>query len=427
MARRRERQLLVLALAVGLAGTALTAVVKGATFAAGPGLTLPRVSLIWLQLALAAFGCHAALVRRGSDADQTLLPISLALTGLGLTILLSLHPALLPRQVMWLWLSLAVLFGVLAGIGDLPALGRYTYLYGLATVGLLLVPMAFAREINGARLWVHIGGFSVQPSELAKIALVLFAAAYLSGPKGELLAEEPTHWLGLTLPDPRYLGPLLLVWAVSMVMHVALRDLGTAALFFGTFTAMLYAATANSGFVTAGLASFAAGAYLAQKLFHHVHSRLAAWRDPWSDSMIKKGGYQIAQALFAIGAGGLTGVGLGFGQMGKVPAAETDLPFAAICEELGWWGAAAVLALYACWVHRAFRIALRQRAKFCALLALGLGCLMGLQVLVISAGVSKLIPLTGITLPFVSYGGSSLVSSFIVLGLVLRASEGAVR
>jgi len=423
--RRRERRLLVAALGVGLAGPVLVAVVNGATFAPQPGLSIPRVAAVWLQMALAVTVCHAVLARRRSDADPLLLPLSVALCGLGLTIVFSLSPTQAQKQVNWLFAGLALVLAATSGLGDLTRLGRYAYLWGVATVVLLVIPMLFAREINGARLWLEIGGLRFQPGELAKVTLVLFCAAYLASARGELLTEEPRYVGGLALPDPRYLGPLALMWLLGMALLVVLRDLGTAALFFGTFVCLLYAASANSGYVAVGGLSFAGGAWLAQGLFPHVHRRLEAWLNPWSDKVIADAGYQVTQALFAIAAGGVTGVGLGLNHMQRVPAATTDLPFAALCEETGLWGATLVLLLYALWVQRALRIAVRQRERFTALLAAGLGCLMALQVLVIVGGVTKLIPLTGITLPFVSYGGSSLLTNCLMLGLLLRCSEGA--
>jgi cell division protein FtsW (lipid II flippase) len=422
--------LLVTALVIGLCGSCLVAVAFGGSFEASGALSLPHVATLWLEIAIAAFGCHFLLVRRGSDADEMLLPLSLALTGVGMTIIFSLKPEQAQRQVLWLWISLAVLLGLITGLRQVADLRAYSYLWGLATVVLLVLPMFLAPVVNGARLWIQIAGFRFQPSEVAKITLVLFMASYLASAQGEDLTAPTRVVLGLPLPAPRYLVPLLAMWAVATLLHLVLRDLGTGMLFFGTFIAMLYAASGNGGYVAFGLVGFLGSSWLAQFLFAHVRNRIAAWLDPWSEAMISHGGYQIAEAIFAIAAGGATGVGLGMSQMtsplsGKtVFAATTDLPFAALCEQLGLWGAGLLCALYAFWVYRALRIAVHQTERFEAYLAVGLGSMMAIQMLVIMGGVTKLIPLTGITLPFVSYGGSSLVSNFVVLGLMLRCSEG---
>ncbi|MBI5833595.1 MAG: FtsW/RodA/SpoVE family cell cycle protein [Armatimonadetes bacterium] len=430
MGRARERGLLLTALLVGLTGSALVAVVHGGTFDPQQADSLPRQAIVWAQLAVAAFGCHFVLARRGSDADETLLPVSMALTGVGLTVIYSLDPAQAQRQVTWLWLALGVLLLTVIRLVDVAKLREYVYVWGAGTAGLLLLPILFAKEVNGARLWIDLGVFKLQPSELAKLTLVMFLAAYLSSARGAAIAEADWRPLGLRLPSPRYLVPLLVMWVAAMVLLVALRDLGTALLFFGTFICVIYAATAQPGYLVFGAISFTCGAWAAAQMFGHVRNRIQAWLNPWPEEVLAKSGYQVAQGLFAIAAGGMGGVGLGMSQMvnpftGRtVFAATTDLPFAALCEQMGLWGAALVVALYGFWVYRALRVSLSQPDNFRALLALGLGVLMAVQVFVIMGGVTKLIPLTGITLPFISYGGSSLISNFLMLGLLLRCSEG---
>ena len=428
MPRRAERGLLVTALGLGLAGGALVVVAAGATLEAGPSarpeLTFTKLLGVWLQLAAAGLLCHAVLCVRRPRSDQLLLPVSLALTGLGLAVVFSLDPAAAQKQVGWVQLSLVLFLATVLNGRRLDDLRSYRYLLGLFTLGLLLLPMLIGKEINGARLWIRLGSLTMQPGELAKVGLVLFMAAYLHS-RGDSLVHDRWQLGPLNLPSPAVLAPLIGMWAVGMVLLVALRDLGTALLFYGTFVVMLFLATAKPGYLAVGAASFAAGAAACAKVFHHVQARVQIWLDPWSVAEGK--GYQVVQGLFAIAAGGLTGVGLGHGAAASIPEAATDYPFASICEELGLAGAAVVVALYLIWVYRAYRIALRQPDGFRSLLAAGLGTLMATQTLVILGGVTKLIPLTGITLPFISYGGSSLLTNFLMLGLLLHAGDEAAR
>lgn len=424
MRRRTERGLLVTALGIGLAASALVAVAKGAGLVApdegGLPVTFPQVIAVWAQVAVAVLATHVLLALRHPTCDQYLLPISVALTGLGLAVIFALAPDQAERQVGWLYLSLAGFAAVVVGLRDVGTLRRYKYTWGAVTVLLLVLPLAIGRTVHGSRLWISLGPLTVQPGELAKLSLVLFAAGYLST-RGELLAAEPRRIGPFAVPEPRLMVPLMVMWAVAMLLLVRLRDLGTALLFFAVVVAMLYAATDRAAWLGLGAVSFAGGAWVCAQLFGHVHRRITAWLDPWSD--VNRSGFQVAQGLFAIAAGGLSGAGLGLGQAWRIPEAATDYPFAAVCEDLGLWGAAVLAALYVLWVQRALHTALRCRDRFIALLAVGLGSLMAVQTLVILAGVTKLIPLTGITLPFVSYGGSSLLTNYLALGLLLRCGE----
>lgn len=425
MPRPREAALLVIALAIGLAGALLISVTGGATLEAGmtanPELTLSRLAAVWGQVALAAFTIHLLIRRQAPGMDQVLLPLSVALAALGLVVIFSLAPEQAQKQMNWLWVGLALLALTLLLPRELDSLRDYRYLFALATALLLLLPLAIGREINGARLWIVLGPVRLQPGEVAKVTLVLFLAGYLEA-RGELLLEGGRRLLGIEVPDLRYLGPVLVTAGAAMLLLVGLRDLGTALLFFGTFVAMLYLVTAQAGYVIVGGLGFGAGAWLCSRLFGHVRRRLAIWLNPWVDPL--DAGHQVVQGLFAVAAGGLTGTGLGRGQAARIPAVTTDYPFAAVCEQLGLWGAAMMVALYALWVHRALRIAVTQPNRYRALLAGGIGALIATQTLVILGGVTKLVPLTGITLPFISYGGSSLVTNFLLLGLLLRCSEG---
>ncbi len=293
---------------------------------------------------------------------------------------------------------------------------------------LLLVTAIFGREINGARLWIALGPMRFQLPEIGKILLVIFFAGYLVDMR-EVLTVSTRRVLGVPLPPFRYLAPLLSIWALSLALMIFMKDLGTSLLFFGALLALLYVATGRFFYVLVGLVLFAAGATILYFIFPHVQTRVDIWLDPWSDPSGK--GYQIVQSLFALAAGGLFGRGLAEGylilQSGKtiIPKLETDFIFSAIGEELGLVGAVGIILLYLIFVYRGFRVAVRARDDFSRLLATGLISIFALQAFLIMGGVIKLIPLTGITLPFVSYGGSSIVANFVLLALLLRVSDKA--
>jgi peptidoglycan glycosyltransferase len=280
------------------------------------------------------------------------------------------------------------------------------------------------REINGARLWVSAGPLNFQPGEAAKVLLVVFLAAYLVE-KRELLSIGTWRVGPVSLPDPKHLGPLLLAWGFSILVMVQEKDLGSSLLFFAVFLAMIYMATGRAGYLAVGAAMFAAGAAFAYGAFSHVQDRVTTWLDPWPTSEGR--GFQLVQALFAFGSGGFAGTGLGLGSPGKIPNAPTDFVFAAVGEELGLLGTTAVLALYVLLVGVGFRISLAAEQPFLKLLAAGLTTILGVQTFIILGGVTRLIPLTGITLPFVSYGGSSLLANFVILALLLRVSDEVAR
>jgi cell division protein FtsW (lipid II flippase) len=299
---------------------------------------------------------------------------------------------------------------------------------GVAGLLLLLFTAIFGREINGARLWVDLGPVNFQPAEFGKILLVVFFAAYLVDMR-EALTVSTRRVLGVPLPPLRYLAPLLTIWALSMVLMIFMKDLGTSLLFFGALLALLYVATGRFFYVLVGLTLFFVGAVGLYFLFPHVQTRVDIWLDPWKDPSGR--GYQIVQSLFALAEGGLFGRGLGQGylilQSGNtiIPNLETDFIFSAIGEELGLVGAVGIILLYVVFVYRGYRIAVRTRDDFSRLLAAGLTSIFALQAFLIMGGVIKLIPLTGITLPFVSYGGSSIVANFALLALLLRTSAKA--
>jgi len=304
----------------------------------------------------------------------------------------------------------------------LRSLERYRYTIALGGILLLLVPLVpgIGREINGARIWASVGPINFQPGEFAKLALAVFLAAYLTE-KRELLAAATMRIGPLHVPEPRHFAPLLAAWGTSLVVMVAQKDLGSSLLFLMLFVVVLWVGTERIAFLLVGLVLFAIGAVVAWSQFSHVQDRVDAWLDPWADRA--GSGYQIIEATFAFSAGGLTGTGLGLGSPDRVPEVETDFIYAAIGEELGLVGATALLICYLLLIGAGLRVAVRARGPFQTLLATGLTALVGLQAFIIIGGVTRLVPLTGITLPFVSYGGSSLLSNYILVALLVRLSD----
>jgi cell division protein FtsW (lipid II flippase) len=318
-------------------------------------------------------------------------------------------------------------------------LERYRYTIALAGIGLLILPRVpgIGAQVNGAYLGVDLGPVAFQPAELAKIAIVIFLASYLRDTR-QVLVQGGRRVAGLPLPRAKDLGPLLVVWGAAMLLLVFIRDLGSSLMFFGAFLALLYVATNQLRWVTIGIGMFFAGAWFFSSTVGHVQGRIDAWRDPFDrelyDAQIS-GSYQIAQSLFAQADGGLFGTGFGQAQLALpcpaedcpriLPAAETDLIYALITNELGLFGAAALIAVYLLFAERGFKTAILAGDAFSKLLAAGLSAVFALQVFVIVGGVTKLIPLTGVTMPFVSYGGSSIVANFILLALLLTVSNRA--
>lgn len=384
--------------------------------------------VVWVDLAPAALVCLAALglhaVRRGvaAAADPVVMPLALALTGMGLAMVERLAPRAGMSQVIWALVGIALAAVVLVVIRKPYQLADYKYVFGVAGIVLFLAPIFVGHEIGGAKLWIRIAGLSMQPSEFGKICLVLFFAGYLAQ-RGDLLATGTGRLWRMKVPALQHFGPLFLIWLLSLAVLVFEKDLGSSLLFFAVFTGLLYLSTGRVAYVVSGTALFGVGALAAYRMFAHVRTRVQIWLNPWTD--ISGKGYQIVQSLFAIAAGGVGGVGLGRGLETKIPAVATDFVFAALAEELGLVGAVGLLAGYALFTLRALAIAASGRTRFTQLAAAGLALGFGLQALIIVGGVTKLIPLTGITLPFMSLGGSSLVASWIVVGLLLRFSDDA--
>jgi len=417
--RNRELVFLIPALVLTTLGFALVYTQKAST------LTLTSLTYGGLFMALFLIA-HVGRRFLAVQADPYLLPITALLSTLGLVVLYRLNEDLALRQSMWLVVGLVAFLLVLALVRNLNFLYRYRLVIGILGLLFLLVTAIFGREINGARLWVDFGPINFQPAELGKILLVVFFAAYLVDIR-EALSVSTRRILGISLPPFRYLAPLLIVWALSMVLLIFVKDLGTSLLFFGALLVLIYVATGRFFYVLVGLVLFFAGATLLYYLFPHVQLRVDIWLDPWQDPSNK--GYQIVQSLFALAEGGLFGRGLGEGylilQSGRtiIPNLETDFIFSAIGEELGLVGAVGIILLYLIFTYRGLRVAVQAKQDFPRLLATGLTSIFALQAFLIIGGVIKLIPLTGITLPFVSYGGSSIVANFVLLALLLRASD----
>lgn len=419
--RNRELVFLIPALVLTTLGFSLVYSVKSESLS----WTSLTYGVLFLALFLIAHLGRRVLVR---DADPYLLPITALLSTLGIVLLYRLDEDLALKQAMWLAAGLAAFLLVVAFVRDFRLLYRFRLWVGVLGLLLLLFTAAFGREINGARLWVDFGPINFQPAEFGKILLVTFFAAYLVDIR-EALTVSTRRVLGVPLPPFRYLAPLLSIWVISMALMIFMKDLGTGLLFFGALLALLYVATGRAFYVLVGLALFFLGALILYFIFPHVQTRVDIWLDPWREP--RGSGYQIVQSLFALAAGGLLGRGLGQGFLvypsGEtiIPYLETDFIFSAIGEELGYVGAIGIILLYLLFTYRGFRLAVRAKDDFGRLLATGLTSIFALQSFLIIGGVTKLIPLTGITLPFVSYGGSSIVSNFILLALLLRISDRA--
>ncbi|MEW6636629.1 MAG: FtsW/RodA/SpoVE family cell cycle protein [Actinomycetota bacterium] len=364
-------------------------------------------------------------------SDALLLPIVALLTGLGLVMIFRLTydregvENLAITQAIWILVGSGALFFIVVFFRDYGRLFAYKYLMVLGAfvlIGMTFTPLGY--EVNGARLWVDLGPVNFQPSEFARIALVIFFAGYLADTR-DLLAATSRTVLGVQIPAIKYFGPVALVWGASLFLLVFEKDLGSSLLFFSVPLLMLYVATGRIAYIIIGALLFALGSFAAYLIFDHVRLRVQTWLDPWQDP--DGAGFQILQSIFNIADGGLTGTGLGAGFAQTIPEVQTDFVFSAIASELGLLGATAVLLAFLAFVYRGTKIALLAPDDASKLLAFGLTAMFALQTLIIVGGVTKAIPLTGITLPFVSYGGSSVVGNFILTGLLLVISEKAGR
>jgi cell division protein FtsW (lipid II flippase) len=421
--RNTELGLIVLGTLVTVGAYLLASLAEDASIPANIG---PFLGIV-LGLQLAA---HVAVRRFAPNADGTLVPIAGLLNGLGYVFIVRLDEARAePKNLAGLQSGL-VAVGIVAFIVTLVVIRRvrdleaFRWTIGFLGLGLLLLPLVpgIGREYFGARIWVSFGPINFQPGEFAKILLALFFASYLVE-KRELLAVSSRRIGPVPLPDPKHLGPVLLAWGASLVVMISQKDLGSSLLFFALFVALLWVATERATYLVIGVLLFAVGAGVAHSQFEHVQDRVDIWLDPWQAP--KDEGFQIVESQFAFSAGGVTGTGINLGSPNRIPLAETDFIFAAIGEELGLVGASAVLLAYLLMIGAGLRIALRTDVPFERLLATGLTVLLGVQSFIIIAGVIRVLPLTGVTLPFVSYGGSSLVANYVLLALLLRISDDA--
>ena len=379
--------------------------------------------LLWQALIFTAIVLLGSLMEQilHYQGDPYILPVVQAIMALGLVFVVRISPNAAMRQFWWANIGLLMFYAVLWAIRDYRQLGRLRYLWGLLAVGLLLVTLLFGYAAGGATSWLRIGGIGIEPEEFVKLALLLFMATYLEENE-ELLRVGTVQWGRFSLPDWRTLGPFMIMVAFVLGILAAQKSLGTALVFYLLFVLMLYVVTERALYLGISLPIFLMTGSLGYMLFRHVRVRVMVWMNPWQDPT--GGGYQIAQSLFAIGGGKILGTGLGNGiGASTVPAASTDFIFSVIAEELGFAGAMAVLVLFLIVVMRAFVISLRAKDRFGQILAAGIGILLGTETLIILAGVTKLLPLTGIPLPWVSYGGSSLIVHFILLGVLLNISN----
>ncbi|WP_171990733.1 FtsW/RodA/SpoVE family cell cycle protein [Streptomyces sp. JHA26] len=380
-------------------------------------------------LGVLAVLAHLAVRLRAPCADPLLLPIGVLLNGLGLVLIYRLDletpgDRAAPAQLVWSTLGVALFIVVVLLLRDHRALQRYAYVCVAAALVLLTVPILFP-AVNGARIWIRIEDFSIQPGEFAKVLLAVFFAAYLAANRSAL-AYAGRHVWRLQLPTGRVLGPIVAVWLVSVGVLVLERDLGTSLLFFGLFVVLLYVATGRTGWIAVGLLLASLGAVAVGWLEPHVHNRVEDWLHPFASIEAGGGANQLAQSLFAFAAGGVTGTGLGLGHSVLIGfAVKSDFILATAGEELGFLGLTAIFLLYALLVERGFRAGLAARDPFGRLLAVGLSSIVALQVFVIAGGVTGLIPLTGMAMPFLAQGGSSVVTNWAIVALLLRVSHAA--
>jgi cell division protein FtsW (lipid II flippase) len=394
---------------------------------------------IFLGLCVAA---HVVLRLTLPNADPYLFPLVALLASFGLVEIYRIDDGLARQQAQWFVIGLGLFTATIVLLRDYRKLERYRYLIAIGGILLLLLPRGFS-PVNGAYLSIQIGSLSVQPAEFAKIAIVVFLASYLRDTR-QLLVTAGRRFAGVTIPPLKHFGPMLVIWGTSMLLLFYIRDIGSSVMFFGAFLAMIYVATDRLSFVVVGIGIFALGGYLVAGHIGHITDRVDAWQHPFDPALLNRasgGSYQLAQGLWAQADGGI--LGRGFGQAvlriagsedctstvncSLLPAPHTDFIYAVIVNELGLAGAAGLLCVYLLVVQRGFKIAMLARDSFSKLLATGLTSVFALQVFVIVGGVTKLIPLTGVTLPFVSYGGSSVLANFVLLALLLLVSDRARR
>ncbi|GAB1337818.1 FtsW/RodA/SpoVE family cell cycle protein [Streptomyces sp. E-15] len=422
--RRRGVELSLLVLAVLLSVYGYCAVGLART-----GTVPPGAAGYGAGLAVLALFAHVVVRVRAPYADPLPLPIGILLNGLGLVLIYRLDletpgDQAAPAQLVWSTLGVGLFIGVVLVLRDHRVLQRYAYVCVVAALVLLVLPILFP-AVNGARIWIRIAGFSIQPGEFAKVLLAVFFAAYLAANRSALAYTGRRLWR-MQFPTGRVLGPILTIWLVSVGVLVLERDLGTSLLFFGLFVVLLYVATGRTGWIAVGLLLAVLGAVAVGRLEPHVGGRIEDWLHPFATIEAGQGPNQLSQSLFAFAAGGVLGTGLGLGHSILIGfAAKSDFILATAGEELGLAGLAAIVLLYALLVERGYRAGLALREPFGRLLAVGLASIVALQVFVIAGGVTGLIPLTGMAMPFLAQGGSSVVTNWAIVALLVRVSDSA--
>jgi cell division protein FtsW (lipid II flippase) len=443
----RNRELLGLvpsALLVTAGFTAIFIQQQGNAPGASTSLTLKHVSSVSLTygalfLAL-CFAAHLVIRVALPNADPYMFPLVAVLASVGIVMVYRIEPTLARQQAQWMVLGLVLFAATILALRRRGVGGLERYRYTIAAAGIVMTVLprlpGIGEQINGAYLDIHVAGVSFQPAEFAKVAIVIFLASYLHDNR-QILVTAGRRVLGLTIPPMKQFGPMLIVWGAAMATLLLTRELGTSLMFYGAFLALLYVATGRFSFPFIGLVLFALGAWYLGDHVSHVHARVLAWEHPFQESLYNKaegGSYQLAQSLFAQADGGLLGAGfdrslLRFGAHGPsiLPVPESDMIYAVIVNEIGLVGAAALLGVYLLFIARGLKTAVLARDSFSKLLATGLSFIVAMQVFVIVGGVTRVIPLTGVTLPFVAYGGSSVVMNFVLVALLLVISDRARR
>jgi cell division protein FtsW (lipid II flippase) len=422
--RRRGIELALIVLAVLLSVYGYCAVGLARTGTVPPGAVGYGAGL-----GVLALFAHIAVRIRAPYADPLPLPIAVLLNGLGLVLIYRLDletpgDRAAPTQLVWSTLGVGLFIAVVLMLRDHRLLQRYSYVCVVAALALLLLPILFP-AVNGARIWIRIAGFSIQPGEFAKVLLAVFFAAYLADNRNALAYTGRRVWW-MQFPTGRVLGPIVTIWLLSVGVLVLERDLGTSLLFFGLFVVLLYVATGRTGWIAVGLLLAVLGAFAVGRLEPHVGGRIEDWLHPFATIEAGQGPNQLSQSLFAFAAGGFLGTGLGLGHSILIGfAIKSDFILATAGEELGLAGLAAIILLYALLVERGYRAGLALREPFGRLLAVGLASIVALQVFVIAGGVTGLIPLTGMAMPFLAQGGSSVVTNWAIVALLIRVSDSA--
>jgi peptidoglycan glycosyltransferase len=380
----------------------------------------PRDALLpaWLPFALAVLALAWPAFRPANvSRDDTLPALAIVLSSIGLAVVARLQPQLAQKQIVWLAFSLILAVAAGPAFSRFRVLAAYKYIWILAAIAMFVALALFGEEVNGARLWIHFGALRFEPVEVIKLLVVLFMASYLAETADVIARTRPWSLRS----NAKYLGPLFVGWGISMMILTLEHDLGMAALLLATFVSMLYVATRRIDLVAGAISVFGVGAWWAATHYRYVETRIAVWKDPFHDPL--GAGYQAVQSLFSLANGGLFGTGFGLGRPDYIPEVATDYVYAAFGEEWGAIGSIALLSLFLALVLRALRVANRQPDLYAKLLATGLAAVFGFQILIIVGGVLHLFPLTGITLPFISYGGSSLVTNFLLVALVWAISS----